>query len=115
MSELQNIKQAGWDVGGAHLKLALFSENSLQVFQWPCPLWRGLQELIDCLNVAFAKISGDQWVHHLTMTGELADCFSTKREGVERICAAVVQAAADRRIYFYLTNGKWVGREEAGV
>lgn len=85
MSELQNIKQAGWDVGGAHLKLALFSENSLQVFQWPCPLWRGLQELIDCLNVAFAKISGDQWVHHLTMTGELVDIFDNREDGVIKI------------------------------
>ena len=85
MSDLINKNRAGWDIGGAHLKLALYSENQMQVFQWPCPLWRGLQELVSCLTLAFRKIPEDAWVHHVTMTGELVDIFEDRHVGVAKI------------------------------
>ena len=42
------------------------------------------------------------------MTGELADCFATKTEGVEFIIAALQKAADGRHTRLYLTNGALV-------
>ncbi len=75
----------GWDIGGAHLKAAVIdrSGQTLHVIQRPCPLWRGL----DCLRTALAEVlqaleASDDRRHAITMTGELVDLFSTRREGV---------------------------------
>ena len=37
----------GWDIGGAHLKIANVSNNGviLSVEQYPTPLWKGLSIL----------------------------------------------------------------------
>ena len=43
---------AGYDVGGAHLKVALAEDGrTIAALQLPCPLWRGL----DRLDAAFAQ------------------------------------------------------------
>jgi probable H4MPT-linked C1 transfer pathway protein len=47
------------------------------------------------------------------MTGELADCFATKAEGVAAIIEAAEAAAGDRALKVYLTDGRLVGRELA--
>jgi probable H4MPT-linked C1 transfer pathway protein len=39
------------------------------------------------------------------MTGELADCFASKAEGVERIVTALVESVADRRLHVYRVDG----------
>ena len=49
----------------------------------------------------------------VTMTGELADCFATKREGVAAIVAAAQQAAGGREVLIYLTDGTFVPPDEA--
>jgi (4-(4-[2-(gamma-L-glutamylamino)ethyl]phenoxymethyl)furan-2-yl)methanamine synthase len=44
---------AGWDVGGAHLKACWMQRGQvLDVAQWPCPLWQGLQHLEAALAAA---------------------------------------------------------------
>ena len=36
----------GWDIGGAHVKACLMQDGQvLDVAQWACPLWQGLQQL----------------------------------------------------------------------
>lgn len=82
---VSNQNKAGWDIGGAHIKLALLMNNNLQVFQWYCPLWRGIHELDKILDVALTKMNGLSFSHNVTMTGELVDCFSTKADGVQQI------------------------------
>src|SRR5207302_599708 len=49
-------------------------------------------------------------VDHLavTMTGELADCFVTKSEGVKFILSALTEAAAGRHTRVYMTSGMLV-------
>lgn len=78
----------GWDIGGAHLKVARMNEKGQIVgtHQVACPLWHGLDQL-DCalkriLNLA-GVCEGDQ--HVLTMTGELADHFENRKAGVYNI------------------------------
>ena len=48
-----------------------------------------------------------------TMTGELADCFNTKKQGVTFILQALTVAADGRHTRVYLTNGKLVSLQIA--
>lgn len=86
------IETVGWDIGGAHLKMAAVDGAGRidRVVQHACPLWRGL----DQLNEAFAAVCGEFPLagvkrHAVTMTGELADVFPDRREGVAAIVATV--------------------------
>ncbi len=74
----------GWDIGGAHLKaVAMASGQVVAVTQKACPLWLGMahfhaaaRAILDELNPA------DNCLHAVTMTGELADLFGNREEGV---------------------------------
>jgi probable H4MPT-linked C1 transfer pathway protein len=48
-----------------------------------------------------------------TMTGELADCFATKQDGVRHIVCALGEVAANRPLWIYLTDGRFVTPAEA--
>ena len=76
---------AGYDVGGAHLKVAL-AENgrTVAVRQIACPLWQG----IETLDAAFAEaepLTARAERHAVTMTGELCELFPDRRSGVAAI------------------------------
>ena len=67
----------GWDVGGAHLKAALLNSSGLllNVCQFPCPLWKGLNHLADATRSIMASFKLDPALieavfHGVTMTGE---------------------------------------------
>jgi probable H4MPT-linked C1 transfer pathway protein len=47
------------------------------------------------------------------MTGELADGFASKANGVRAIVAAAVEAAAGRPVHFWQTGGEFLGPEDA--
>ncbi len=83
----------GLDVGGANLKLA---DGRGWAATRPFPLWRQPGGLMAALEELLATAPSADGLA-LTMTGELADCFATKREGVEAILGAV-EAAADRAL-----------------
>ncbi len=90
----------GWDVGGAHLKAALWDSGALrQVVQLPCPLWQGVDRLRDALAEACARL-GPAQRHAATMTGELADVFASRAEGVAAIAALLAERLGpDVRLY----------------
>jgi|SRR5579883_1673559 probable H4MPT-linked C1 transfer pathway protein len=77
----------GWDIGGVHLKAARAEIGRIvKVAQYASPLRAGMQPL----ERAFAQARADmgQADHNvITMTGELADTFSSRKEGVERLTA----------------------------
>ena len=76
---------AGYDVGGAHLKIAL-AENgrTIAVRQIPCPLWRGLDQL-DAAFAEAADLIARAATHSATMTGELCELFPDRPTGVGAI------------------------------
>lgn len=80
----------GWDIGGAHLKLARFSADGTLVCanQYATPLWRGLETL----ELQFAEVRDEadnaDANHALTMTGELVDHFPDRQTGVGRLLDA---------------------------
>ena len=94
----------GIDVGGANLKIA---DGNTYANSRPFALWRQPEDLAQALRAMFAEAPDAQHVA-ATMTGELADCFATKREGVAAIVAAVEAATDGRHLRFYRHDGKWV-------
>ncbi|MDZ4782748.1 MAG: hydantoinase/oxoprolinase family protein [Planctomycetia bacterium] len=99
----------GIDVGGAALKASDGAQYSRSM---PFELWKRPQDLTAALTelTAAAPAVGRVFA---TMTGELADCFSTKAEGVAHICAALEQAFPEPTLQIYRTDGTIVSTEEA--
>ncbi len=80
----------GLDIGGANLKAATATGRAISV---PFPLWKQPDELPAALAALLAEFLEINELA-ITMTGELCDCYATKREGVNRILDAVEFAAA---------------------
>ncbi len=80
----------GWDIGGAHVKGALFEqvgENDITILDAVlimCRLWEGLNRLDDALETLCTHL-GAADCYAVTMTGELADIFPNRAEGVRSI------------------------------
>ena len=88
---------AGYDVGGAHLKVALSEAGRVvAVEQVACPLWQGLDRL-DAALAQVAPLVARAGRHAATMTGELCELFPDRRSGVaailDRLAAAVGRQA----------------------
>ncbi len=78
---------AGYDVGGAHLKVALVEDGrAVAVRQIACPLWQGLDVLGAALDEAKAITAGAAQ-HAVTMTGELTEIFPSRATGVVSLVA----------------------------
>jgi (4-(4-[2-(gamma-L-glutamylamino)ethyl]phenoxymethyl)furan-2-yl)methanamine synthase len=99
----------GLDIGGANLKAA-HSDGPCRSRSFP--LWKSPELLTGELS----KLIGD-WLPcaglAVTMTGELADCFESKAEGVDQILAAVEKAANRTPIAVWQTVGEFVSVETA--
>jgi probable H4MPT-linked C1 transfer pathway protein len=80
----------GWDLGGAHVKAArLGPSGSIEaVRQVPCPLWQGLPHLHAAVQQLGADMGGAS-LHAITMTGEMADLFPTRGDGVVQLAEAM--------------------------
>lgn len=90
-----------FDIGGANIKSADgvdFAESR------SFAMWQKPQLLVDTLRAMIAEAPP---ADHLavTMTGELADCFATKAEGVLHILSAVEKAADRRHARVYCSDG----------
>jgi (4-(4-[2-(gamma-L-glutamylamino)ethyl]phenoxymethyl)furan-2-yl)methanamine synthase len=107
----------GWDVGGAHLKACLTRRGQvIDVAQWACPLWQGMDHLERALQGARARWPGLGHAHHaVTMTGEMVDLFADREDGVQRIArhlADALQPAADGALRFFAGDAGWCGAGE---
>jgi len=104
----------GWDIGGAHLKVAQVDaaggvRTALQV---PCPLWRGMEHLDRAFIAARAAILPSRR-HGLTMTGELTDLFADRVQGVSRLVQAMRTAFADAELRVYAGSAGFVSVPDA--
>jgi probable H4MPT-linked C1 transfer pathway protein len=92
----------GLDVGGANLKAAHSAGGARSR---PFALWKSPAALPDALREllrgwpAFDRLA-------VTMTGELCDCYETKRDGVHAILAADAAAAGGTPTDVWLTDGR---------
>ena len=92
----------GWDIGGAHLKVAAVDRKGkvMQVLQLPCSLWLGLEHLDRAISTALAQMPGAS-LHAVTMTGELTDFFRNRAQGVKTILARFAKQAPVGRTCIY--------------
>ncbi|MFO0869449.1 MAG: hydantoinase/oxoprolinase family protein [Pirellulales bacterium] len=97
------------DIGGANLKVA---DGLGYAASYPFPLWKFPERLAQQLGHAIAEAPRAERLA-ITMTGELADCYASRREGVEKILDAVEEAAAGRSIVVYLVTGEMVAPQAA--
>jgi probable H4MPT-linked C1 transfer pathway protein len=93
-----------FDIGGANLKIA---DGRGFAASRPFALFRNPQALAQELRTLLAEAPPSD---HLlvTMTGELADCFASRSEGVRAILDAVATAADGRHTRVYRNDGKMV-------
>ncbi len=108
----------GWDIGGAHLKVAMVRTDGRveQVCQLPCPLWRGLGELDAAFRALRLPVQQPGSRHAVTMTGELCDSFDNRAQGVRAIADALGgYLGATSTVHFFGGPGRWFGREAMNV
>jgi (4-(4-[2-(gamma-L-glutamylamino)ethyl]phenoxymethyl)furan-2-yl)methanamine synthase len=92
---------AGWDLGGANIKLALIERSRVRhVVQFPCPVQQGPGKFDAALAGALALVAVPA-LHAVTMTGELSDVFADRQEGVAYLVAMMRAATAGQRLLIY--------------
>jgi (4-(4-[2-(gamma-L-glutamylamino)ethyl]phenoxymethyl)furan-2-yl)methanamine synthase len=103
----------GWDIGGVHVKAARAEAGRIvRAVQLAAPLRGG----VDLLAAAFAKANaelGGAERHVATMTGELADTFASRAEGVECLAALAARALAGTPLSIYAGPAGCVSPETA--
>jgi probable H4MPT-linked C1 transfer pathway protein len=98
----------GLDVGGANLKAATSDGDAVdRAF----PLWKHPERLATELQSLLEKFPKPDLVA-VTMTGELADCFASKAEGVRAIIDAVA-SSTEIPSRFWSTTGEFLDAENA--
>jgi len=99
----------GLDIGGANLKAATAGKRAASV---PFALWKHHEKLPEILAELVARFpDADELA--VTMTGELCDCFATKRDGVNAILDAVESLSHGRLIRVWTTDGVFVTPDRA--
>lgn len=112
----RDLSTAGWlglDIGGANCKLATDGGES---FSFPFALWVDPDGLAPRLAEAIGSIDPTGKLGlAITMTGELADCFRTRAEGVARIVAAVERIGQGRPTRYWGTDRRFRAADQAIV
>lgn len=103
----------GWDIGGAHLKVCVTDVQGKVIYveQIYTPLWRG----IDCLIAGLRSLpSGYQEgaLHGVTMTGELADCFADRDEGVRELIDLFCSVYPAEQTQIYAGKRGWLKSDD---
>lgn len=99
----------GLDVGGANLK-AVHSQGAVRLV--PYPLWKNPLGLAEALRALLETFDPFDRIG-VTMTGELCDCYASKREGVDAILDAVQAIAGNRGVQVWTTEQGLVPIERA--
>ncbi len=94
----------GLDIGGANLKAA-HTEGTVRSL--PFALWKQPQQLATELS-RLCQCMPPFDALAVTMTGELCDCYESKRQGVQAILDAVEQAASEKPIHVWRNDGRFV-------
>jgi (4-(4-[2-(gamma-L-glutamylamino)ethyl]phenoxymethyl)furan-2-yl)methanamine synthase len=89
----------GWDIGGVHLKAVRAQDGRIvKAVQYASPLRSGTALLRNAFAQA-RKDMGEGDRNVVTMTGELADTFASRQEGVEQLSLLAEQELENVSIY----------------
>ncbi len=95
------MKFVGLDIGGANVKFASTDGDCQEI---RLPFWESKDRLVDVLSGIRGGIQSEAALG-VTMTAELADCFESKKDGVNFIVDAVETVFSDCHALFYQTDG----------
>jgi probable H4MPT-linked C1 transfer pathway protein len=107
--EDQMPEALGLDIGGANIKAA-HSRGIARTL--PFALWKKPEGLTSAVRAVIVEMPPHDYLA-VTMTGELCDCFVTKREGVEAILDSVEAAAGRLPVRVWTTYGQFLPLAEA--
>ena len=94
----------GLDIGGANLKAA---HTNGAARSRPFALWKNPGGLTQALRNLIAEMPVADLLA-VTMTGELCDCFESKRQGVNAILDTVEAAAVGKPVRVWRTDGRFM-------
>jgi (4-(4-[2-(gamma-L-glutamylamino)ethyl]phenoxymethyl)furan-2-yl)methanamine synthase len=103
------VRVLGLDIGGANLKAA---DTTGRAVSHPFAVWKHPERLTAEIAALIGEFPQADAIA-LTMTAELADCFHTKREGVDSILIAVEQAVGRTPVLVWQTSGRFADCDEA--
>ena len=111
--EKANDIVAGFDIGGAHLKVTRAEHGRIvAAATLATPLWLGLDRLASALQEAAPLYSGAS-LHAFTMTGELSDIFPSREAGVLALLQQISEHFPSGERLIYAGQSGFVGIEEA--
>ncbi|MEO0530485.1 MAG: hydantoinase/oxoprolinase family protein [Planctomycetota bacterium] len=111
-SPIGSPRWLGLDVGGANLKIA---DGSGRAVSESFALWKRFDDLCEALRSLIERFDSERKAVGIamTMTGELADCYATKAEGVRAIVEATVASAPSIPVRVATTDGEWLAPDPA--
>ena len=115
-SEMNQTNTIGWDIGGAHVKAAVINPAGeiIAVYQQPCPLWKGLDQLQRAVSYILHEAS-TQGRHAVTMTGELVDLFADRDDGVRQIIETLTALLPQGRCLLFAGNDGFLEAEQVAT
>lgn len=103
----------GIDIGGANLKLAAWRDrDDVVAAVRPFALWKQPDALGRAVQGMVDQLGGGTHLA-VTMTGEMADCYSSRRQGVHRILDQLRQVFSEQQIHVYAVGGAWLSVDDA--
>jgi (4-(4-[2-(gamma-L-glutamylamino)ethyl]phenoxymethyl)furan-2-yl)methanamine synthase len=103
------VRVVGLDIGGANLKAA---DADGRAITRPFAVWKNPDRLAAEIDALLAGFNSPDCLA-VTMTAELADCYRTKRDGVDAILSSVELAAGGTPVQVWQTTGHFVTPSEA--
>lgn len=113
---MKNISRLGWDIGGAHVKLAAFGQDGRlkAVRIAPCPVWKGEDQLVAALRDLRAEFEPDV-PSAVTMTAEGADLWPDRRSGVIATSALLMRELGGAPLALFAGPEGFVTPDRAAV
>ena len=105
----------GWDIGGAHLKMASIDHAGAVNFanQLATPLWKGLDSLENAMSEMHKQITENSVTHTITMTAELADIFKDRATGIKELTGFLGSHFKKEAFQLYAGNSGLIKADEA--
>ncbi|MCK0196307.1 S-layer protein [Ancylobacter sp. 6x-1] len=113
---MTGVVRLGWDVGGAHVKLAAFGKDGrLKAIRIaPCPIWRGEEHLATTLRTLRAGFEPGV-PSAVTMTAEVADLWPDRHAGVIGTTALLVRELGNAPLALFAGPEGFVEPQDAAA
>jgi uncharacterized hydantoinase/oxoprolinase family protein len=102
-----SITKIGWDIGGAHLKYCVISNDSDIIWYdiinfefWK--EYKKFKNIVIKINSIYSK-KNHHTENYFTMSAEMCDCFDNRADGVDYIVKQIIESKCVS--YIFTING----------